>query len=179
VTDPTPGGQPSPQAGGTQPAPPIGLLASASAPPTAVASLAPPEYEPTEPTKFYQRWPFWLLVIAALSLVAVFAGMVSGNSGIQHPTVVYTVTSDSDHADITYMGINRDGSGGREQVTNAALPWTLTIRGKNDLSAYSITAQANEWGRYITCQIAVNGQVQVSRITTGPNFPYVICSTEP
>jgi hypothetical protein len=143
--------------------------------------MAPPGYEPAEPKEpFYRRWPFWLLVIAVLILVALFAGTGSGASIKQAHRVVYTVTSDSDHAaTITYMGINSDGSGGRQQVTSAALPWTKTIQGKNDLSAYSITAQADEWGDYIACQIEVDGHVQSTRVATGPNFPMVICSTQP
>jgi hypothetical protein len=140
----------------------------------------PPGYTLKRKKPMYKRVWFWLLVVVVVIIVAIIASVASAvKKATSAPhTVIYKVTSDGRTAEsVTYLNINGDGTSGEEQANGAKLPWAKTVKGKGDFSSYTLTAQAGDGAKKISCQITVDGKVKAQQISTG-QFAVVSCSAD-
>ena len=153
-------------------------------PPPGYTPVPPPGYELKKKKPFYKRVWFWLLVIALIFIVIIIVVIAAvantaDDAVNKAHTVVYAVTSDGKTAEnITYLSINGDGTSGTVQANNQRLPWTKTVNGKGDFSAFSLTAQASQNAKKITCQIKIDGSVKSTQTSTGQSA-VVSCDASP
>lgn len=84
--------------------------------------------------------------------------------------LTYSVTGNGSRASITYTKV--DGSYGTTQVTDAHLPWSLTLP-ITGLSPHVLVAQAKD-GSSISCSLSVDGEAPIVNTSTG-SYAVVSC----
>lgn len=78
-------------------------------------------------------------------------------------TVRYEVFGDGSYADINYLNLDSDP----QQLTRAALPWSLTLSTTKPSVFPNVVAQGDS--RSLSCRITVNDQIREQRTVSGLN----------
>ena len=120
----------------------------------------------------YKRAWFWVLITVAAIIVGVVASMASAaNSALNSKhTIIYRVDPTGpqgavgQYADITYMTWHAaTGKTETVHVSDATLPWSLTVQGHGSLSSYVVTAmRMPDDPRNVECTLTIDGKVASS-----------------
>ncbi|WP_066898349.1 hypothetical protein [Mycolicibacterium houstonense] len=129
----------------------------------------PGYYGPFPPPKKKKAWPWVLLAIVAVIVVAV-GGVFGFKYYDLHRTVTYTyeVTGTGTTALISHS-YNGGASSGDTEVP---LPWTKTFEGERDAS-FHLLANAF-WGETVTCKVSIDGTVIITK--TESSGKWAACS---